>query len=41
MSGYSDSVIAQNGILEQGTHFIEKPFSIQELRDKIRQVLAD
>ncbi len=41
MSGYSDSVIAQNGILEHGTHFIEKPFSIQELRDKIRQVLAD
>jgi two-component system cell cycle sensor histidine kinase/response regulator CckA len=40
MSGYSDSVIAQSGALEQGAHFIEKPFSIQVLKSKIRQAIG-
>jgi CheY-like chemotaxis protein len=40
MSGYSDNIIAHSGVLEQGTHFIEKPFSIQGLRNKIRQAIG-
>ncbi len=39
MSGYTDDVIAHHGVLEQGVHFIQKPFSIQALAVKVREVL--
>ncbi|MGD0211001.1 MAG: PAS domain S-box protein, partial [Desulfomonilia bacterium] len=39
MSGYTDDVIAHHGILEEGMHFIQKPFSINLLTDKVRSVL--
>ncbi|MCU0588854.1 MAG: transporter substrate-binding domain-containing protein [Syntrophobacteraceae bacterium] len=39
MSGYPANVIAQRGILDEGVHFIHKPFSMQELAGKIREVL--
>jgi two-component system CheB/CheR fusion protein len=39
MSGYPDNVIVDCGVLEQGVHFIEKPFSINELACKMREVL--
>jgi DNA-binding NtrC family response regulator len=39
MSGYTDDVIAHHGILETGVHFIQKPFSIQSLTEKVRLVL--
>lgn len=39
MSGYTANVIAHRGILEEGVHFIQKPFSIKELAVKIREVL--
>jgi two-component system, cell cycle sensor histidine kinase and response regulator CckA len=39
MSGYTANVIAHHGVLEQGVHFIQKPFSIQELSIKIREIL--
>ncbi|MBX7254893.1 MAG: response regulator [Candidatus Hydrogenedentes bacterium] len=41
MSGYTGNVIAQHGILEGGTAFIQKPFSVQGLAAKVREVLAD
>jgi len=40
MSGYTDNVIAHQGILEPGTHFIQKPFSVKSLVNKVRQVLT-
>ncbi len=40
MSGYSNIVIADSGVLEHGTHFIEKPFSIETLTHKIRQAIG-
>jgi two-component system cell cycle sensor histidine kinase/response regulator CckA len=40
MSGYSDIAMAESGVLEQGTHFIEKPFTIQALTHKIRQAIG-
>lgn len=40
MSGYTANVIAQHGVLEEGMHFIQKPFSIKELSAKVREVLA-
>ncbi|MBF0376820.1 MAG: transporter substrate-binding domain-containing protein [Desulfamplus sp.] len=39
MSGYTANVIAHHGVLEQGVYFIQKPFSIQELSGKIREIL--
>ena len=40
MSGYTDEVIAQHGVLDEGTHFIQKPFSPEELAGKVRAVLG-
>ncbi len=39
MSGYTSNVIAHHGILEDGVNFIQKPFSIQTLAAKVREVL--
>ena len=39
MSGYSGDVIAHHGLLDEGVNFIEKPFSMQDLAAKVRQVL--
>ena len=38
-SGYTANVIAHHGVLDEGTHFIQKPFSIAELSAKIREAL--
>jgi PAS domain S-box-containing protein len=40
MSGYTADVIAHQGVLEPGVHFIEKPFSSKELAYKVREVLG-
>ncbi len=39
MSGYPDEVIAQKGVLEKGIQFIQKPFSVEGLSAKVRDVL--
>ncbi len=39
MSGYTSDVIAHQGILEEGIHFIQKPFSIESISRKLREVL--
>jgi two-component system cell cycle sensor histidine kinase/response regulator CckA len=39
MSGYTANVIAHRGILEEGVHFIHKPFSMKDLIGKVRKVL--
>lgn len=39
MSGYTADVIAHHGVLEEGTHFIHKPFSLPDLAVKVRKVL--
>lgn len=39
MSGYTDNVIAHHGILDDGVQFIQKPFSLNDLAAKIREVL--
>jgi two-component system cell cycle sensor histidine kinase/response regulator CckA len=41
MSGYTDAVIAQQGILEPGTAFVSKPFTPDVLARKVREVLDD
>ncbi len=39
MSGYTDNAIVHHGVLEEGTEFIQKPFSAQDLLRKVREVL--
>ncbi len=40
MSGYTDDVIARQGMLDGGSSFITKPFTIRQLKEKVRQALA-
>jgi PAS domain S-box-containing protein len=40
MSGYTDNVIAHLGVLEEGIHFLQKPFSSQELAGKLREIFG-
>jgi len=39
MSGYTDNAILHHGILEPGTNFIQKPFAVESLARKVREVL--
>jgi hypothetical protein len=39
MSGYSQDVIAHQGVLEEGVQLIEKPFTGDDLLRKVRDVL--
>jgi response regulator RpfG family c-di-GMP phosphodiesterase len=39
MSGYTANVIAHHGVLDEGVHFIQKPFSMNDLGAKIREAL--
>jgi DNA-binding NtrC family response regulator len=41
MSGYPEAVIAHHGILEEGIHFLHKPFSPAALTRKLREALGD
>ena len=40
MSGYADDIIVHHGILDEGIHFLEKPFNISDLTQKVRQTLS-
>ncbi len=39
MSGYTADVIAHHGVLDEGVHFIQKPFSLPNMAAKVREVL--
>jgi len=38
-SGYTDNAIAHHGVLDPGTPFIQKPFNMDDLAAKVREVL--
>jgi two-component system cell cycle sensor histidine kinase/response regulator CckA len=40
MSGYTESAISHHGILIEGTNYIQKPFTVEELARKVREVLG-
>jgi CheY-like chemotaxis protein len=39
ISGYSEEAIAQHGVLDPGTAFLQKPFTPDRLASKVREVL--
>ena len=39
VSGYTDDAIAQHGVREKGTVFLQKPFSLDALARTVREVL--
>ncbi len=39
MSGYAKNFISHQGILEKGIEYIQKPFTVNELAKKVREVL--
>jgi PAS domain S-box-containing protein len=39
MSGYTANIIAHRGVLDEGINFIQKPFSIQNLANAVRNLL--
>jgi PAS domain S-box-containing protein len=41
ISGYTANVIAHHGVLDAGVSFIQKPFSVQVLAEKVRSVLDE
>jgi DNA-binding response OmpR family regulator len=39
MSGYTENVIGHNGTLDAGVRLLQKPFTLRELKIKVREVL--
>jgi PAS domain S-box-containing protein len=39
MSGYTENVIGHNGTLDEGVRLLQKPFTLQDLKTKVREVL--
>jgi two-component system cell cycle sensor histidine kinase/response regulator CckA len=40
-SGYTRNVIAQHGVLEEGIQFLPKPYSVESLSTRVREVLSE
>lgn len=41
MSGYTDEAIVHHHVLDKEVNFVQKPFTVQTLTQKVRQVLSD
>lgn len=40
MSGYADQDLVRQGLLKPGTRFLQKPFTPQELAERVREILG-
>ena len=41
MSGYTSNTIAHHGVLDEGVHFVQKPFSKRDLGNAVRKALDE
>ena len=41
MSGYTDNIIAQHGVISEGTAFLQKPFTVRDLLTNVKRRLED
>ena len=41
MSGYAAELVASHGILDDGVHFLPKPFTLEELGRAVARALGD
>ena len=41
MSGYTSDIIAHHGVIDEVVHFIQKPFTMNDLAAKVRKVLDE
>lgn len=41
MSGYTENAIVHHGVLEPNVFFIQKPFRVKTLLEKIREILTE
>src|SRR3989442_3496438 len=39
MSGYTDDAVLRHGVMEEGTHYLQKPVTADALARKVREVL--
>ncbi|MBW2030245.1 MAG: PAS domain S-box protein [Deltaproteobacteria bacterium] len=39
MSGYTDNAIVHHGVLDPGIHFVQKPFTLDDLAEKVQAAL--
>jgi YesN/AraC family two-component response regulator len=39
MSGYTDNSVVRHGILTEGMNYVQKPFTLEGLATKVREVL--
>jgi two-component system cell cycle sensor histidine kinase/response regulator CckA len=40
VSGYAADIVSEHGVLDRGVHFLQKPFSREELAGKVKEVLG-
>ena len=40
MSGYTTDIVGKHGVLSPGTHYLQKPFEMAKLHERIAAVLA-